>query len=208
MQDRIKTCVQGCAIGLLAASATLLLWPSLLHKFSSISTPSSWAAAVVWPPKAAILFSCMVIGLLIFYGMKVTVFLKRFLISLRLRIINIDRALCGIAVYATALLILTRHPFFALLPCAVAFLFFLALAFYEITPSTYVVEGNPIEDEANDILQRTPILEALEKHVAAGTPIVALVGDFGDGKTSVLKMLLKRLQNNRNVITVPFSSWL
>jgi len=150
----------------------------------------------------------MVIGLLIFYGMKVTVFLKRFLISLRLRIINIDRALCGIAVYATALLILTRHPFFALLPCAVAFLFFLALAFYEITPSTYVVEGNPIEDEANDILQRTPILEALEKHVAAGTPIVALVGDFGDGKTSVLKMLLKRLQNNRNVITVPFSSWL
>src|SRR6185437_6935097 len=75
--------------------------------------------------------------------------------------------------------------------------------------STYLSsEGEPIDDETRDILERTQILAALESHVRKGTPVVALVGDFGDGKTSVLKMLENRLQHTPGIITVPFSSWL
>ncbi len=75
--------------------------------------------------------------------------------------------------------------------------------------STFLpADGDPIEDETKDILERTQILSALESHVMKGTPVVALVGDFGDGKTSVLKMLEKRLLRAPRIITVSFSSWL
>jgi KAP family P-loop domain len=66
---------------------------------------------------------------------------------------------------------------------------------------------NPITDFAQDILGRTAVVELLAEHALTHrTPVVALHGDLGDGKTSVLNLLRKLIE--RDAIVVSFSAWL
>jgi predicted KAP-like P-loop ATPase len=71
-------------------------------------------------------------------------------------------------------------------------------------PST---TDDPIEDWNQDIIGRTSVVELLAEHIFVHrTPIVALHGGLGDGKSSVLKLLRRSLGNR--AIVVSFSTWL
>lgn len=66
---------------------------------------------------------------------------------------------------------------------------------------------DPIEDWSEDLLGRTSIVERLAEHaVAFRTPVVALSGSLGDGKSSVLNLLRRAIEDV--TIVVSFSAWL
>ncbi len=66
---------------------------------------------------------------------------------------------------------------------------------------------DPITRWDQDIVGRTAVVELLAEHIYVNrTPIVALNGGLGDGKSSVLNLLRRSLKHN--AITVSFSAWL
>lgn len=66
---------------------------------------------------------------------------------------------------------------------------------------------DPIEDWNQDIIGRMAVVELLVEHIFVHrTPIVALHGGLGDGKSSVLRLLRRSL--GRHAIIVSFSTWL
>lgn len=66
---------------------------------------------------------------------------------------------------------------------------------------------DPISDWQEDIIGRVAVVECLAEHaLVLRTPIVAVHGSFGDGKTSVLNLFRKAVEGQ--AIVVSFSSWL
>ena len=66
---------------------------------------------------------------------------------------------------------------------------------------------DPIVEWSQDIVGRASVVELLVEHILVRrTPIVALHGGLGDGKSSVLRLLRRSLE--RHAITVSFSTWL
>jgi hypothetical protein len=66
---------------------------------------------------------------------------------------------------------------------------------------------DPIDRWNQDIIGRAAVVELLAEHALRNrTPVVALHGDFGDGKTSVLHLLRQAVQGK--AIVVSFSAWL
>ncbi len=66
---------------------------------------------------------------------------------------------------------------------------------------------DPIAEWNQDIIGRTSVVELLVEHIFVHrTPIVALHGGLGDGKSSVLRLL--RLSLGGHAIVVSFSTWL
>lgn len=67
----------------------------------------------------------------------------------------------------------------------------------------------PIKDWGHDILNRGRFVEGVLKEIVERkAPVIGLVGDFGEGKTSLLNLLAATLRDRRDVICVYFSSWL
>ena len=67
--------------------------------------------------------------------------------------------------------------------------------------------GDPIADWKSDILGRTSVVELLiEQSLRLRNPIVALQGNWGDGKSSVLNLLRAAVEGR--AIVVPFNAWL
>ena len=67
----------------------------------------------------------------------------------------------------------------------------------------------PIEDWDHDILNRERFVEGVLKVIVERkAPIIGIVGDFGEGKTSVLNLLAAALRDRPDLICVSFSSWL
>jgi hypothetical protein len=66
---------------------------------------------------------------------------------------------------------------------------------------------DPIESWAEDLLDRAPIVNSVSfSLLISRTPVLALLGRFGSGKTSVLNLLAKHLSNK--AVVVLFSTWL
>lgn len=66
---------------------------------------------------------------------------------------------------------------------------------------------DPIQDWNEDMIGRTAVVELLAEHVCLlGTPVIALHGALGDGKSSVLNLLRKALEGR--TIVVSFNAWL
>lgn len=64
----------------------------------------------------------------------------------------------------------------------------------------------PIQEWHQDIIGRTSVVELLAEHIfVQKTPIVALQGGLGDGKTSVLNLLRIAIENS--AVVVSFSAW-
>lgn len=65
----------------------------------------------------------------------------------------------------------------------------------------------PILTEGDDQLHRGPLLDVIEEHIFTfQTPVLALRGGLGDGKTSVLNLLRLRIQER--CVVVYFNAWL
>jgi hypothetical protein len=66
---------------------------------------------------------------------------------------------------------------------------------------------DPIHEWGQDIIGRTAVVEVLAEHIFVHrTPIVALNGELGDGKSSVLNLLRRVLEGH--AVVVSFSAWL
>jgi hypothetical protein len=66
---------------------------------------------------------------------------------------------------------------------------------------------DPIQQWEEDLIGRSAVIEVLAEHIFVGrSPVVALHGGLGDGKTSVLNLLRRSI--NGHAIVVPFSAWL
>jgi hypothetical protein len=66
---------------------------------------------------------------------------------------------------------------------------------------------DPITEWQDDIVGRAAVVETLAEHaLRLNTPVVALNGEFGDGKSSVLNLLKKFLKGQ--AIVVLFNAWL
>src|SRR5262249_37185933 len=66
---------------------------------------------------------------------------------------------------------------------------------------------SPIESASQDLLSRSALVDSLAGTIVEfGAPVVALEGDYGDGKSSVLNLLRERLAGDAIVVT--FTTWL
>jgi hypothetical protein len=66
---------------------------------------------------------------------------------------------------------------------------------------------DPIESWAEDTLGRAALIDSLSvKLLISKAPVIALFGEFGSGKTSILNLLREHLQGK--AIVVSFSTWL
>jgi hypothetical protein len=77
----------------------------------------------------------------------------------------------------------------------------------KIAGTTPSQSDDPIEGWDEDILERAPLIDSLSfSLLISRTPVIALFGEFGSGKTSTLNLLRKHLQ--QKAIVVSFSTWL
>jgi hypothetical protein len=159
-------------------------------------------------PRVIVLLVGVAVAVALRYGAAAVATLKKVGISVRTGIVDISWFVWAISAFGATVLFGNKHLFFGFLSLLAAPCTNSLIAALRFQSAQFSVEGEPIDDETRDILERTQILSALEGHIKNGTPVIALVGDFGDGKTSVLKMLEKRLHNDSTILTVSFSSWL
>jgi hypothetical protein len=70
----------------------------------------------------------------------------------------------------------------------------------------------PVQEGGTDLLDRGPIVDYLASIAIRERPtVIALTGNYGDGKTSVLNLVLgklRKLEGNQRPIIVKFSPWL
>lgn len=67
----------------------------------------------------------------------------------------------------------------------------------------------PIHDWTHDRLNRGPLIQSVAQLILRDkAPVIAIVGGFGEGKTSVLNLLATSLKRRTDVLLVEFSSWL
>jgi hypothetical protein len=67
----------------------------------------------------------------------------------------------------------------------------------------------PVQEWSHDRLKRSALIREMAEQIARDqAPVLAVVGPFGEGKTSTLNLLAASLVNRADVILVRFSSWL
>lgn len=70
---------------------------------------------------------------------------------------------------------------------------------------------DPITRDQEDLLGRVPFVDRLEQQILQlphpRSFVFALYGNWGEGKTSVLELLRRRLAKRPNVITIAFNPW-
>jgi predicted KAP-like P-loop ATPase len=80
------------------------------------------------------------------------------------------------------------------------------------TDGGYVRADAPIEHRAEDRLRRVPLVEAIADQVINGPPgqglVISVVGKWGSGKTSVLKMVEETVREKRETVILTFNPWL
>jgi predicted KAP-like P-loop ATPase len=76
----------------------------------------------------------------------------------------------------------------------------------------YVRADVPIERREQDRLRRAPLAEAIADQVIHGPPgqglVIGVVGKWGSGKTSVLKMVEETVREKSDVVVLGFNPWL
>ncbi len=79
-------------------------------------------------------------------------------------------------------------------------------------PLAYIRADAPIERRAQDRLQRAPLAEAIADQVIHGPVgeglVIAIVGKWGSGKTSVLQMVEEVVTERSDIVALQFNPWL
>jgi hypothetical protein len=214
MKVRVGKCLAGIQpgfpIGLCTGCLALLVWSPirefLRHSWELHSRIPT--ALGLSNTQLIVVLAGIALAVFVRYGVAGAAVVRKIGTSLTTGIIDVGGLIWAISTFGASILLVNKHWFLGFLLLLVGPCLNLLVAAVR-QESTYLpADGEPIDDETRDILERTQILGALESHIRKGTPVVALVGDFGDGKTSVLKMLENRLQHAPGIITVSFSSWL
>jgi KAP-like P-loop domain-containing protein len=169
----------------------------------------------VWPSKGWQTICLLVLVAGVFYIIRLFKFLKKLWSSW----------LAGLLSGTAALWFLTSSAAFCLLNfgCPVLSLFVLLLGgaatltiiyrdFRLIKAASEQVQtaaDEPISRREQDTLGRQAVVDSIVRAVLSDrSPVVALTGTYGDGKTSVLNLLRNELENRNDVVAVPFTPWL
>jgi predicted KAP-like P-loop ATPase len=71
----------------------------------------------------------------------------------------------------------------------------------------YLEDDSPIENASQDLLSRSALVDSLARTILVlQAPVIALEGEYGDGKSSVLNLLRERLEGH--AVVVSFKTWL
>jgi predicted KAP-like P-loop ATPase len=77
---------------------------------------------------------------------------------------------------------------------------------FSLDADSFVKVDRPIREFSEDKLDRKPLILSLVKRlISDGAPVVALIGAYGDGKTSILYLLEEELKS-QSIIVVRFKS--
>lgn len=80
-------------------------------------------------------------------------------------------------------------------------------SYLQLAGSSIPNTDDPIESWTEDLLGRAPIVNSVSfSLLISKTPVLALLGPFGTGKTSILNLLARHLRDK--AIVVSFSTWL
>jgi len=82
---------------------------------------------------------------------------------------------------------------------------------HSMTRLTEYYPDDPITDEIEDVLDRKEFVDDLYKQIInyplSNSFVFGLLGGWGEGKTSVLNLLINKLYNNKDVIVFEFDPW-
>jgi hypothetical protein len=202
-------------IGLLSALLALLflaLIPILRFGYELISLQVSHLhrPSYLWPLTALVVASAVALFWLSFG--------PRVLRSLQLGLLPVATLIWVFAGTAFLILFDLAHPVTAFSVVILAELLTL-IAFAVKTPRTKEAEqiqfldpDLPVQEDGTDLLGRDDVVDYLASIVIREKPsVIAVTGNYGDGKTSVLNLVLGRLRKldgEQRPIIVKFSPWL
>ncbi len=163
--------------------------PTLIHTASRFCTivlkftNKRFGEVVVWPTRGWVTLGAILFAASMLYITRSYVFLKRIWISWQAGLVS------GIGV----IWFCTSAVTFTLL---------------NLTAS-YLSLDEPISKRNQDIIGRDSVVAGILRAIISDrSPVVALTGGYGDGKTSVLKLVATALEDRKDVLVVPFSTWL
>ncbi len=209
--DNYRPVVRGILVGSIAG----LAFPSIarLLRSAGVRVAGVLANSVLWPSRKWLFLAVIISAAFILYLPTFFSFCKRLVASWRA---EPSRGLFWIwlATAAIALGLLSRGRYGCTLlglalSIGISALLVLIAAKYGIPKKPSDVDPDlPIESWAQDVLDRKSVVSRLVEQVTAGVAsVIAVVGPYGDGKTSVLNLLKGALRSNhRDVVVVPFTS--
>lgn len=72
---------------------------------------------------------------------------------------------------------------------------------FSVEPESFIKVDRPVTTFAEDKLDRKPlILSLVRRLISDGAAVVALIGAYGDGKTSILHLLESELKNRKSIV--------
>jgi hypothetical protein len=214
VQPGLKIIAPSIAYGVLTGTVATLLMPSAISFYAGLAAQFSrdgkqtladkwWFDSLVAPPDAVAILLVAFACILFIWRSALLSFLRR---CYSFTIYE------GAVVWGVCTFILWSHfHWLVRLSLFVAALLLTYLIARIRTPLAAVVKSivtldRPISDFAHDKLDRKPLILSLAKQlISDGAPAIALVGAYGDGKTSILNLLEKELAKG-NTVVVRFKS--
>jgi hypothetical protein len=216
VQDFIKSVWPRSAVGFVLGAAVGFLSPTMARFGETLAGRFPASAIVVWPKHALV---TLIIVLCVGAALCSTLlapFLRKLWTSWRAGLLHG----IGFAWFLTSVVTFALLSFTGSSLC----LFVLALGF-GITAATFLRDGAVAKRRADpssendsddailtpdqDILGRGAVVRSLVRAVVNDrTPVLALTGTYGDGKTSVLNLLEGELKKRTDLVCVRFSTWL
>jgi hypothetical protein len=209
------------ASGMLGGAFVGVIAPTLLHLAKRLYWTFLWGPSqslediAVWPAHWRITVGIVFIMSCALYGAVSYKALKRVWRSWRAGLLS-GAFISWLLVSASAFsaVSLTGHVvFLALLviPSAITIAILRRDAQFASTQpeDAEVNKDRSITRPDEDILNRGPVVASLLRAVTNDrSPVIALTGTYGDGKTSVLNLLTRVLEKRGDVMVVPFTAWL
>lgn len=196
------------------AAPTLLAVSEKVGRKAVAWTDKHFGRVAIWPKHANVTLIIVFLVLGLFCAIRITGFLKRAWTSWRAGLISA----LGVAWFlasgiAFTLLSVTGSLLAVLvLTLGVAATVITSQRDLRLGQNSLIGQADPdepISARDQDILGRDAVVASIVRAVVEdGTPVVALTGAFGDGKTSVLNLLSKALAGRKDVICIRFSTWL
>ncbi len=208
-------------IGFMCGALLGLLFQTLCAVAAGLGGRALWldykylGEVSIWPKRGTEVLVILSVAATIFYGVRLYGFGKRVLYSWSAGLLSAVGIIWFLAsAVAFSLFNQTSNQMYLFL-IGFGLLGILVEAYRDshiVDTSHTEKEGDPdlpISSDDEDIVGRGAIVDSIVRAVVGDqTPVIALTGGFGDGKTSVLNLVTNRLEEMKDIVVVRFSAWL